>query len=319
MDKPETIGVILTNTGTPDSPSVSDVKRYLQTFLSDPKVVRLPRWLWKPLLNLVILPLRSPRSAQLYQNIWGPQGSPLRFIMQSLALKLEKKLTACRVEVGMNYGNPSVKHALEELKAKGITRLIVLPLYPQYSTSTTESSYRIVKQALKEMPAWPVYFCSSYAEEPAYINSLCEQIKLRHPEDHHLLFSFHGLPQKFVDKGDPYAEECQKTVAHIVNNLKLSPSQWSSAYQSRFGYNQWLKPDTFDVLKELPRKGINKVAVFCPGFSVDCLETLEEIQIRAKEIFLEHGGQSFQYIPALNDSDSQVEALTAIINKQVQL
>lgn len=317
MKKP--IGILITNIGTPDSPTIKDVRRYLKSFLSDHRIVRLPRILWLPFLHLFILHLRTPYSAQLYQNIWTAEGSPLKTAMQRLTAKLETYLTSqwnrsIAVEYGMHYGNPSILEAIERLYSRNIEELLVLPLFPQYSSSTTETTYEQVKQALKKIPHLDPKYIAHYAEHPSYIAAVAQQIKAYYSFDKYLLFSFHGIPQQFVDRGDPYAEFCYKTANSIASALGLSADQWSVAYQSRFGYAKWLKPYTFDVLKELPQRGIRDISIICPGFAVDCLETLEEIQIRGQKEFLLHGGQSFQYIPALNDSESHVISLGEICN-----
>lgn len=320
MKKP--IGILLTNTGTPDSPAVKDVRRYLKSFLSDPRVVRIPRLLWLPLLHLFILRTRAPYSAKLYQNIWTTEGSPLKVAMHHLSTRLENYLLSTldhpvAVECGMHYGNPSIPDAIDRLHRRNIAELLVLPLFPQYSSSTTETTYDQVKQALKKLPHLSPQYISHYADHPAYIAALAEHIKAHHPLDRYLLFSFHGLPQQFIEKGDPYAALCHQTASRVAAAVALPEDQWSIAYQSRFGYTQWLKPYTFDILKELPQRGIRDIAVVCPGFAVDCLETLEEIQLRGKETFLQHGGQSFQYIPALNATESHVSFLGEICKPQL--
>ncbi|HVY53396.1 MAG TPA: ferrochelatase [Gammaproteobacteria bacterium] len=311
------LGILITNTVTPDSPSVPDVKRYLKSFLSDPKVVRLPKFIWRPLLNYIILPRRSPYSASLYQKIWTQRGSPLRYIMQDLAAKLEQHINEdgihVFVEVGMHYGNPSIQSAIEKLVSKGITELLVLPLYPQYSTSTTESGYKITKEALQSFKSLPAKFAGSYAQHPAYIDAIAKQIALQHDPNNFLLFSFHGLPQKFVDKGDPYADECMQTAELVAKQLNLSKASWGLSYQSRFGFSKWLEPNLEDVLKELPNRGIYNLTIVCPGFSIDCLETLEEVKLRAKELFFASGGKSFQYIDSLNATQLHINALKKIL------
>lgn len=314
------IGILLTNIGSPDSPSVQDVRRYLRTFLSDPRVVRLPRMLWLPILHLIILRFRARYSAELYQNIWTPNGSPLTATMKLLQEKLAQKLTldsadSYVVECGMHYGNPSIEEGIKNLHNQGVQQLFILPLFPQYSTSTTETTHDQVKIILKEFPELAFELIPCYADQATYITALAEQIKNHHHPDHYLLFSFHGLPQRFVDQGDPYAAQCYKTASMVAASLGLATHQWSLAFQSRFGFAKWLQPYTFERLKELAQKGIQHISIACPGFAVDCLETLEEIQIRGKEEFLKYGGKSFHYIPALNDSYSHVEVLAELILK----
>lgn len=316
------LGILLTNTGTPDSPSIADVKSYLKAFLSDPHVVRLPSLLWKPLLHAVILPKRAPYSARLYQRIWTAEGSPLRTIMLALSTELENYLATrvpfpVHVEAGMHYGKPSIPDALARLRAQKIEQLVVLPLFPQYSTSTTETARDRVETCLEKTPELPYSFISHYAQNPLYIDALSKQIKKFHNPDRHLLFSFHGLPQYFVDKGDPYPEQCHQTAMLVAESLGLPKESWSLAYQSRLGYAKWLSPYTFEKLKDLAHRGHRQLSVVCPGFSVDCLETLEEIQIRGKEEFLRYGGEEFQYIPALNTETEHLATLAEIVQEGI--
>jgi len=316
----KSLGILLTNTGTPDSPSVADVKHYLKAFLSDPRVVRLPAVLWQPLLRTVILPKRSPYSAALYQKIWTAEGSPLRTTMLALSAALEAELAsqlpgAVHVAVGMHYGNPSIPAALEHLRLKKIEELVVLPLFPQYSTSTTETTRMQVQACLDKTPELPSSFISHYAQYPLYIDALVKQIQKQHTPDRHLLFSFHGLPQYFVKKGDPYPEHCQQTASLVAQALGLSTHEWTLAYQSRLGYAKWLSPYTFETLEALAKNGQKRISVVCPGFSVDCLETLEEIQMRGKEAFLQAGGEDFQYIPALNATAAHITTLVEMLKE----
>lgn len=316
MNKPT--GILLTNTGTPDSASVADVRRYLAEFLSDPRIVRLPRILWRPFLHTVVLPLRAPKSAQLYQKIWTPQGAPLRFHMQKLAAQLEKYLReqlgkSIFVETGMHYGNPSIQTGIAKLRAKNIEELYVLPLFPQYSTSTTETAHDKVKQVLNKIADLKYTLIAPYSDNSQYIAALCALITAHHDTKRYLIFSFHGLPERFAQQGDPYPTHCQNTARLVAQSLHLANEQWCVAYQSRFGYAKWFTPHTFDLLRELPQRGIYDVSVICPGFAVDCLETLEEIQIRGQEEFLQHGGKSFHYIPALNSNDDHVKTIISLL------
>jgi len=311
-------GVLITNIGSPDSSSVHDVRRYLKSFLSDPHVVRIPRILWQPILNLLILRIRAPYSAKLYQSIWTPEGSPLTVMMERLKKKLEKHLCSqwnkpVFVECGMHYGNPSIAEALEKLRARTIETLFVLPLFPQYSTATTQTTYHQMKHHVSEHSPFKLKFISHYSDRPEYITALARHIQEHHDPKRYLLFSFHGLPKHFVTQGEHYAKSCHQTAHDVAAELHLSEDQWSMAYQSRIGYARWLTPYTFDVLRQLPQRGIHHLSIICPGFSVDCLETLEEIQLRGKHEFLGHGGQLFHYIPALNDSDRHVETLGRIL------
>jgi ferrochelatase len=300
-------GILLTNTGTPDAPTTRAVRSYLREFLSDKRVVQLPRLIWLPILYGFVLTLRPSKSAKLYENIWTPQGSPMRVAMQSLRERLHAKLSV-PVEIGMNYGNPSIKSGISLLQNQGVDKIIVLPLFPQYShTSTASSLDRVLA---------PHAICNkSYADHPDYIAALAASVReswKTHGKSPHLLISFHGIPERFIKQGDPYQSECEITATLLAKSLQLSPSQWTLCYQSQFGYDKWLKPSTFDLLKTLPERGLRQVDVICPGFAVDCLETLEEIAIRGQEIFHQGGGKTLRYIPALNDTSAQVDLLATL-------
>ena len=317
------IGVLLTNTGTPDAPTTSAVRRYLREFLSDPRVVKIPRIIWLPILYFFILTFRPRRSAALYQKIWAANESPMRTIMQKLTTKLEHKLNADinkNIEIGMNYGNPSIKDALEKLRSAHIDKLIVLPLYPQYSNTTTASTFDRVYTALHEWPALPaITMLRDYASHPEYISALAQSVQdfwREHGQTEHLLISFHGLPKRFAEAGDPYPQQCEQTAIKLAEALNLSDHQWTLCYQSQFGYDKWLQPSTQALLTELPLKNIRNIDVICPGFSIDCLETLDEIGKRGKKDFITAGGNSLRLIPALNDSDSHVSLLNNLIQQQ---
>jgi ferrochelatase len=314
------IGVLLTNTGSPDAPTTSAVRRYLREFLSDRRVVKIPRLVWLPILYLFILPLRPRKSALLYQKIWTPHGSPMRFLMHKLQYKLRDKINtdgdSYAVEVGMNYGNPSISHALEKLRQQNIDKLIVLPLYPQYSNTTCASTFDRVTAALQTMPSLPhIKFIRDYHNHPAYIAALAKSVKdfwQTHNKAEHMLISFHGLPKRFAEAGDPYPEQCEQTASLLATALNLTPDQWTLCYQSQFGYDKWLQPSTQKLLETLPARGIKNLDVICPGFSIDCLETLEEIAKQGAHDFSAAGGTQLRMIPALNDSDAQVEMIKLI-------
>ncbi|OGT53235.1 MAG: ferrochelatase [Gammaproteobacteria bacterium RIFCSPHIGHO2_12_FULL_42_13] len=317
------IGILLTNTGTPGSPSPRAVWHYLREFLSDKRIVQLPQWLWQPLLYAVILPSRSLYSANLYKKIWTKEGSPLRHGMESIVARLQEAYNDdITVVVGMHYGQPSIESALDYLRKKQVERIFVLPLYPQYSQTTTASTFDKVSDALRSWSVVPeIRMIREYASHPAYIQALAQQIKnslKNHHEPSYLLLSFHGLPKRYADKGDPYPTYCKTTAELLAQELNLAPHEWSFSFQSRTGYAEWLKPYTQAVLESLPQRGIKHVTVVCPGFPVDCLETLEEVAIRCKERFMQAGGLFFHYIPALNDSPLQIQLLTTIINQQLQ-
>jgi len=317
----QTIGVLLTNTGTPDAPTTQAVRRYLREFLSDPRIVQLPRIIWLPILYGLVLTLRPKRSAALYKKIWTEQGSPMRFLMQKIAHDLQEKLATenYMIEVGMNYGSPSIADGLNKLRDKNVDRIVVLPLFPQYSFTTTASTYDHVKRAIKDWPTEKQATISpiqSYAAHPQYIQALAAQIT--HQWDKkgrakHLLISFHGIPERFIAAGDPYQSECEQTATLLAKALQLNPTEWTLCYQSQFGYDKWLKPSTQALFTELPKRGIKNIDVVCPGFAVDCLETLEEIAIQGQQLFLTAGGESLRYLPALNDSRMQIDMLATLI------
>lgn len=308
------IGVLLTNIGSPDQPTPKAVRSYLKKFLSDPRVVEIPKLLWWPILYGLILPLRGKKSAQLYQKIWTDHGSPLVYLTEQIATKLQEQLLI-PVAVGMHYGNPSIQAGLAKLRAQHVDKIIILPMFPQYSATSTAVTFDQVTAELKHWRKLPdIQFIHDYAEDEGYINALLHAIQ-KHPVKH-LLFSFHGIPKRCIDLGDPYFDQCQKTVTLLTQKLNLKEDQYSVAFQSRVGRAQWLTPYTDQVLRELPQKGVTDLHVICPGFAVDCLETLEEITIRGQEQFLNAGGKSFHYIPALNDEDEHLAVLKNLLNQK---
>lgn len=317
-------GVLLVNLGSPDAPSAAAVRRFLKEFLSDPRVVDLPRWLWWPLLNGVILNIRSKPVARLYQKIWM-QDAPLRLYTQRQAQALTTQLAQhygqpIPVAVGMTYGNPSLSSGLLELRRAGINRVVVLPLYPQFSCSTTASVFDRVTKALRRCRQLPeVRYVPAYYDNESYITALAESV-LQHwqlrERSAHLLMSFHGLPQRFVDQGDPYSLQCEITAQRLADRLGLTKEQWSFSYQSRFGREPWLLPATDSSLCKLAQHGVTTVDVICPGFASDCLETLEEIALRSAEQFYAEGGQNLCYIPALNDAPLHIGMMQALVSEQ---
>lgn len=313
-------GILLTNTGTPTAPTTRAVRDYLKQFLSDPRIVEIPPLLWKPILHGIILQTRPKRSAQLYQKIWTPEGSPLLVYSKNIAAALQQQLQL-PVVIGMHYGSPNIESALETLQREHIQKLIVLPLYPQYSSTTTAATFDAVSHVLKKWRVLPeIHMMNHYATHDYYIQSLAASVLAAwktHGQAPHLLFSFHGIPQQSVNAGDPYADQCQATASLVAETLQLKPGTWSVSFQSRFGFAKWLTPYTDQVLKSLPQQGIKHLQVICPGFVVDCLETLEEIAIRGQEKFLAHGGISFQYINALNDSPAQINTLSKLIEHHI--
>ncbi|KKZ57940.1 ferrochelatase [Haemophilus haemolyticus] len=318
MTKSAKIGVLLANLGTPDSPTPKSISRYLWQFLTDPRVVDLPRCKWYPLLKAIILPLRSKRIAKNYQSIWTEQGSPLLAISQqqkdALQAYLDKQNIDTQVEIAMTYGNPSMQSAVKNLLKNQVERIIVLPLYPQYSSSTTGAVFDAFSNALKEERGLvPFDFIHSYHVDENYINALADSIKVRLKPDEFLLFSYHGIPLRYEKMGDYYREHCKQTTIAVVNKLGLTENQWGMTFQSRFGREEWLQPYTDKFLESAATQNIQKIAVICPGFSVDCLETIEEIDKENRENFLNNGGHSYQYIPALNVEHAHIEMMGKLI------
>ncbi len=311
-------GVLLINLGTPQAPSTRTVRNYLAEFLSDRRVVEFPVWLWQPLLKLVILPLRARRTARLYESIWLNEGSPLAVYTQRLAEKLQANLgDKVKCVLAMRYGKPSIQAGIKELLTAGVSSITILPLYPQYSAATTTSCFDKISQILQQSRIIPnLHFIASYFDHPLYIQALVNQIKKYRPEqseNNYLLFSFHGLPQRNIELGEPYQQQCFTTVHLVAEQLQLSDDEYQVVFQSRFGAAKWLQPYCDVMLQALPARGIKNVSVICPGFAVDCLETLEEIAKRYRKLFLEAGGESFTYIPALNDAIEQVQLLTRLM------
>ncbi len=321
-DKPVTLGVLLTNLGTPDAPTTKEVRRYLAEFLSDPRVVELPRIIWWSLLHGVILRTRPARSAAAYRKIWSDRGSPLLAISYDQTAALQKLLEQqteqpVRVELAMRYGNPSIANGLERLRQANARRILVLPLYPQYSATTTASTLDALSHELRQWRWLPdLEFISHYHDHPAYIEALTNSVQnywQQNGKPERLLMSFHGIPQEYADAGDPYPEECHTTARRLADKLKLGPDEWAISFQSRLGRKQWLKPYTDATLREWGASKVKSVNVICPGFPADCLETLEEIAVENKENFIAAGGGEYSYIPALNSSPEHIQMLAEII------
>jgi len=319
-------GVLVSNLGTPDEPTPYALKRYLKEFLSDPRVIELPRWKWWPILHLFVLPRRAPKSAEAYRAVWTPQGSPLLAIALRQRDKLEAALRArfgspLHVALGMRYGNPSLAGALDELMAKGCRRVLLLPLYPQYAAATTASTLDAVADALRRRRWVPeLRTVHSYHDDPLYIGALARSVREvweRDGEPERLLLSFHGLPKRYFEAGDPYFCHCQKTARLLAEELKLPAERWKITFQSRFGREEWLKPYTDITLREWGAAGVKSVDVLCPGFSADCLETLEEIDQQNRKFFTGAGGGRFRYLAALNDRDDHIEALASVVARNL--
>ena len=321
---PDFTGVLLVNLGTPDAPTSSAVRRFLKPFLSDPRVVEYPRLLWWLILNGIILRIRPSRSAKAYREIWTDEGSPLMLYSQALAdgvcARLEQDAPdTYRVELAMTYGEPSVSAAIDKLQASGARRLVVLPLYPQYSGTTTASVFDSVSTKLQSMRWIPeMRFINQYHDEPGYIGALAASIREhweQNGKSEHLLFSFHGVPQYTLTGGDPYHCQCQKTGRLVAETLGLDAKDWTLSFQSRVGREEWLRPYTDETVAELGKQGVKSLDVACPGFSTDCLETLEEIAMQNAEFFEEAGGESLHYIPALNARDDHIALLGSLIER----
>ncbi|HBQ2953304.1 TPA: ferrochelatase [Klebsiella pneumoniae] len=306
-------GILLANLGTPDAPTPGAVKRYLRQFLSDKRVVDTSRLLWWPLLRGVILPIRSPRVAKLYQSVWMEEGSPLMVYSRRQQQALAARLPDTPVALGMSYGSPSLASAVDDLLAQGVERIVVLPLYPQYSCSTVAAVWDELARILAKKRAIPgISFIRDYAEHPDYIHALAASVRASfavHGEPDLLLLSYHGIPQRYANQGDDYPQRCRDTTRELVSALGLPPERVMMTFQSRFGREPWLTPYTDETLKMLGEKGTKHVQVLCPGFAADCLETLEEIAVQNREIFLEAGGKQYEYIPALNADAAHIEMM----------
>ena len=320
----ERIGVLVTNLGTPDAPTAGAVRRYLAEFLADPRVIEVPRWVWRLILHGVILRIRPRRSAHAYASVWTPKGSPLLVNSRAIADALEARLARSAphrvtVTLGMRYGDPSIAAALLALREAGAARMVVLPLYPHYSSTTGGSTFDAVARTMagwRRVPA--LRFIDRYHDDSGYIGALAASIRAAWSEDgppDRLLFSFHGLPRRYLDAGDPYHCECRKTARLVAETLGLEPDRWLVAFQSRVGREEWLRPYTDETLVAWGHEGVARVDVVCPGFAADCLETLEEIAIRGRESFVDAGGGQLRYIPALNAAPGHVDALAGLVER----
>lgn len=324
---PQRIGIIVVNLGTPDSPSYLAVRRYLAEFLGDRRVIDTSRLFWLPLLYGVILPIRPIRTTRNYRKVWMQGGSPLAVYSRALTDKIAARLAAdlgdrVRVELAMTYGNPSIGAALERLAAENVRQLLVLPLYPQYCSSTTGSVFDRAAQVLKRSRWLPeTRFVNDYFDDAGYIEALALKIERYWDaigERSHLLFSYHGIPAVYVAEGDPYQYQAETTTRLVARRLGLKPAEFSHCYQSRFGSVVWLQPYTEDKLKALRKRGIDKLTVVSPSFAVDCLETIEEVAMEYKEQFLDLGGEQFELVPCLNDDDAHAEFLAALLRRHLQ-
>lgn len=325
-EQPPRLGVLVANLGSPDAPTPGALRRYLAEFLWDRRIVDVPRPLWWLILHGIILRTRPRRSAALYRKVWRPDGAPLKVISgrqrNLLQAELEKSLPGeVTVALGMRYGSPSIAEALEQLRRANAQRVLVLPLYPQYSASTTASTFDAIADTLRGWRWLPeLRFINQYHDHPGYIEALAASVRdawRGRERPRKLLFSFHGTPRRFLDEGDPYFCHCQKTARLTAERLGLAEGEWEVVFQSRFGREEWLKPYADERLKRLAADGVDRVDVICPGFSADCLETLEEMAGENRALFLAAGGREYHYIPALNDRIDHIRTLAEVVAASV--
>jgi ferrochelatase len=323
---PESIGVLLVNLGTPAAPTTSAVRRFLKDFLSDPRVVEYPRLIWWLILNLVILPVRPSRSAAAYREIWTEQGSPLLVHSQAIANKLREHMTSVaedsvHLELAMTYGEPAIADAIDKLLAKGVRRVVTLPLYPQYSGTTTAAVFDAVAREFSQLRWVPESrFINDYHDASGYIDALAASVReswLENGRGEKLLMSFHGVPESTLRRGDPYHCQCQKTARLLAENLGLADDEWLLSFQSRVGREKWLDPYTDKTVMALGKQGLRRVDVICPGFSTDCLETLEEIVMQNAGFFSAAGGGTLHYIPALNAREDHIQFLAQLVRQHI--
>lgn len=315
------VGVLLLNLGTPDAPTASAVRRYLAEFLSDPRVVEIPKLIWMLILHGIILRVRPAKSAALYEKVWTQAGSPLMDISLRQTAKLTDKLASegldVSVHLAMRYGNPSVANTLQNMHKQGIDKIIVLPLYPQYAAPTTGSAFDAIAKELTQWRYIPsLHFINTYHDHPDFIEALAESIRAdfeNQGKPEKLVLSYHGMPERNLHLGDPYYCFCAKTTRLVTEKLGLSQDEFVMTFQSRFGKAKWLQPYTDATMQALPNAGVRDVAIVCPAFSADCLETLEEIVGENGHIFTEAGGNKFRYIPALNDDDAHITMMANLV------
>lgn len=322
----ESTGILVVNLGTPDAPTTTAVRRFLRKFLFDPRVVEYPRLLWWLALNLVILPTRPFRSAAAYREIWTDQGSPILVYSKQIAAKMRARLASfpdgpVHVELAMTYSEPSIDAGIENLISRGVRRILVVPLYPQYSGTTTASVFDAVAAKLSTLRWIPaIRFVNDYHDAPGYISVLADSIRDywgKHGRGDKLMMSFHGIPKKNTQDGDPYHHQCQKTADLLAEALELHDDEWILAFQSRVGREEWLSPYTDESIATFGGDRLSRLDVVCPGFPADCLETLEEIELRGAEQFKAAGGRQLNYIPALNSRDAHIAFLLALTKQHL--
>jgi len=318
--------VLMVNLGTPEAPTPKAVKAYLKEFLSDVRVVDAPRIIWWFVLRVILL-IRPKPVSEAYKSVWTEDGSPLLVISkkQTAALQIKLKQTTgtdIPVELAMTYGNPSILSASNALRSKGVERILILPMYPQYSSSTTAAIYDKLSDLLKQCPHIPeMRWIRDFHDHPDYINALAHSVEQqwkKNGQSEKLLMSFHGVPERYTAKGDPYEHQCRNTANLLAEKLELTAGQWLCSFQSRFGREEWVKPYTDQTLTQWGKDGIKSVDIICPAFSADCLETLEEIEVENKEYFLDAGGETYNYIPALNDNEDHIEMLSKLVQQHTQ-
>jgi ferrochelatase len=314
------VGILLANLGTPDAPTTPALRRYLAEFLADPRVIEIPRVIWLLILHGIILRMRPRKSAALYKSVWTSEGSPLLAISKQQQAAIQNELgDGYSVKLGMRYGNPSIASALRELQKEAVRKIIVLPLYPQYAGPTTGSTFDAVATELKNWRWVPeLHFINNYCDQPLYVEALANSVR-EHIEKNGLpqkiIFSYHGMPKRYLTSGDPYFCLCQKTTRLVQEKLGLDKNICLTSFQSRFGREEWLKPYTDEILEQLPKDGIKDIAILSPAFSADCLETLEELAVENRHAFLEAGGEKYAYIAALNDRPDHIRALAALLKQ----
>lgn len=317
-------GVILANLGTPTAPSKQAIRRFLRPFLQDRRIVQeTTPWLWCLILEGFILPFRPGKLSHQYQQIWTDEGSPLLVYSRRQQQALEQALNAenIKVTIAMTYGEPGFESALNTLEEAGVERIVVLPLYPQYSSTTTAAVFDGLARAfISKMIVPEIVFINAYYRHPLYVEAISRSIAHHwrlHGRGELLVFSFHGIPLSYCERGDPYSTACEETLAAVVESLQLKEGEYALSYQSRLGYKPWLQPYTIDFLAQKAREGIKKIDVIAPGFATDCLETLEELEFGNKAAFLQAGGEVFQYIPALNDSPDHIALLASLVKERL--
>ena len=321
----EKLGVLITNLGTPDKPNKKFLKLYLKEFLSDPRVIEIPKFFWQLILRGIILNVRPKKIAKLYKSIWTNKGAPLLATLKKQKINIKKNLknkVNLEIEIAMRYGNPSIEHGLNILRNKKCRRILIFPLYPQYCAATTGSTFDAVSNVLKKWRWIPeLRFVNGYSDEPIYIDAISESIKKnwkKNGKSQKLIFSYHGVPKKYLLKGDPYHCYCQKTTRLVAEKMKLKEADYITTFQSRFGPEEWLTPYTDKTLENLPRIGIKNIHILSPGFSSDCLETIEELDQENRKIFLSAGGQKYYYIPCLNNDYLLIKLLSNLILKHTR-